>query len=246
MFLLGWGWKFWRDSRLFSAFMTTGASLRPFQPTERHLQAIRKLKFTWSLMIESGGPLVDPNAPFGDSPLRETLSGIIGTTSDKALGAFQAEVVHTLVWALRNGTLPVGRYSIAPLTSARMREEIRAQLKGFPEERIESVLREVPSLSPDETFSFTADHQILVKHLRFTSFKNYEAFSSYFGRAVVAMINFKRPFGDMTAFEYEMADLLGRPQPETEAELRALGQLYWDMWPALQAFVQHAQIPTRG
>ena len=55
-------------------------------------------------------------------------------------------------------------------------------------------------------------------------------------------MHFKRPFGDMTAFDIDMANILGRPRPPQHQLDPVLERLYWDMWPALQTFVEHATI----
>jgi hypothetical protein len=63
----------------------------------------------------------------------------------------------------------------------------------------------------------------------------------------VPIVNYKRPFGDMTAFEIDMASILGLSRPplaDTPLD-RQLSALYWDMWPALQTFAEHATIATR-
>jgi hypothetical protein len=55
-------------------------------------------------------------------------------------------------------------------------------------------------------------------------------------------LHFKRPFGDMSAFEIDMAEILGLPQANGDTTDPLLARLYWEMWPALQAFVEHADI----
>jgi hypothetical protein len=57
-------------------------------------------------------------------------------------------------------------------------------------------------------------------------------------------VNFKRPFGDMTAFEFDMAEILGRRAPDSDQVDPELDRLYWEMWPALQTFVEHATFDT--
>jgi hypothetical protein len=55
-------------------------------------------------------------------------------------------------------------------------------------------------------------------------------------------VHFKRPFGDMTAFDVDMANILGLPRPPERGLDPVLERLYWEMWPALQTFVEHARL----
>jgi hypothetical protein len=59
---------------------------------------------------------------------------------------------------------------------------------------------------------------------------------------IVPIVHFKRPFGDMSAFEIDMARIIGQEPPASDPHFN---RLYLEMWPALQAFVQHAEIPVR-
>ena len=62
---------------------------------------------------------------------------------------------------------------------------------------------------------------------------------------IAFVVNFKRPFGDMTSFDIDMARILGLPRPPGNDFDPSLWRLYAEMWPALQTFVEHAQISVR-
>jgi hypothetical protein len=112
------------------------------------------------------------------------------------------------------------------------------------EAQIAEIRSEIPRLDPDRTFVFTAAHRALLKHLRFGWPQPSLIFLGNGGQ-IVPTVNFKRPFGDMTAFDIDMAAILGRPPPPPGGKFDpALWRLYTEMWPALQVFVEHAQIPV--
>jgi hypothetical protein len=93
----------------------------------------------------------------------------------------------------------------------------------------------------------TADHLKLLRALRTEMVDDG-------GTQIGVMVNPKRPYGDMTYFELDMADILGiRPegpprkdQPKyrefTPAQLEKLGALHEQMQPVLQVFLQQAKL----
>jgi len=226
----------------------SAAARRREQPDGRHLKAIRKLRFIWDPAVESGGPIVDPYRPYGSTVIADDLAPILGTRDEVAVAAFHVEVASALSWALKNGELEPGRYPLAHLTNAEMERALRWELRGLPAERIGAIVQELPRLDPDATFLFTREHLLLIRHLRFGwPDTNMLAIFDHRGWTPVPIVNYKRPFGDMTAFEIDMASILGLPRPplaDTPVD-RQLWALYWDMWPALQTFAEHATIATR-
>jgi hypothetical protein len=112
------------------------------------------------------------------------------------------------------------------------------------EAQIAQFRAEVPRLEPDRTFLFTSAHRALLKQLRF-GWPRPSRISIFpaWGGQIVPVVNFKRPFGDMSAFDIDMAAILGLPRPVDNGKFDpALWRLYTEMLPALQAFVEHAQI----
>jgi hypothetical protein len=242
------GWQAWRYWRLFQFYQAVSRSedLDELQPSVQHLQAIRKLHFVWDNSVESGGPIVDYLAPYGHAAMEDDLGPIIGTRDKMAVAAFNVEVSRALSWALENGELPEGRYAMAHLDNAIIE---RTYLDGVAEnEKLtatqkEQFRSEVPHLDPDRSFYFTKDHLLLLRHLRFGLRPPKGSWS--FHSNPVPTVNFKRPFGDMSAFDIDMAEILGLPRPEGQDFDPALWKLYVEMLPALQVFVEHAQIPVR-
>lgn len=227
----------------------SAAARRREQPDERHLKAIRKLRFIWDPAVESGGPIVDPYRPYGSTVIADDLAPILGTRDEVAVAAFHAEVASALSSALKNGELKPDRYPLAHLTNAEMERALRRELRALPPERIATIVKELPRLDPDGTFLFNREHLLLIRHLRFGwPDTNMLGMFDHRGWIPVPIVNYKRPFGDMTAFEIDMARILSLPRPpfnHTPLD-QQLSNLYWEMWPALQAFVEHASIATRS
>jgi hypothetical protein len=212
--------------------------------TRRHIEALRKMRFAWDSRIESGGPVVDPFTPYGSTSMAADLAPIIGAGDREAVARFHREVSEVLIWALDNCTVEPGQYRLAHLTNSSMEHRRRQDLEGLPAARIEAIIAELPRLEPDGYFRFTDQHRRLLQHLRFEwpapDFVLVAA-RGIWGYPVPA-VHFKRPFGDMTAFEYDMADILERPRPGPGERDSLLERLYLEMWPALQTFVEYVTI----
>lgn len=237
--VLAWpAWQAWRwelARRVYDYPMTPMPTI-----TAQHIAALRKLRFAWNTRIESGGPLVDPLAPYGSADMSRDLGSIIGTRDRLAIARFHREVAAVLIWALDSREIPPAVYRLAHLDNATMQERLRRELAGLPSERVEQLAANLPRLEPDGYFRFTDQHRRLLRKLRFEwpdpQIIGFVAGSGY----PVPTVHFKRPFGDMTAFEIDMAAILGLPRPNAGDPL--LDRLYWDLWPALQAFVENVAI----
>jgi len=237
-------WRLWQSWRLYStlAKLSQMDGLgEPLLPDGRHLAAIRKLRFTWDTMVESGGPIVDPLRPYGSRDMADDLGPIIGTTDTEAIAKFHIDVARALSWVLESGTLAEGRYPLAHLDNAAIESAMMRGTERLSEAQIAEVRSEIPRLDPDRTFLFTAAHRALLRELRFGWPQRSLAFVSYGGGQLVPMVN-KRPFGDMSSFDIDMADILGLPRPAGGKFDPVLWRLYTEMLPALQAFAEHAQI----
>ncbi len=213
----------------------------PRQPTARQLRALRRLRIAWTWAIESGGPMVDWQMPYGSKDFDADLRELAGTQDTKAIDAFHLDVARAFFWALEHGELTEGRYTIAPWTNQSMRDRLREDFGKLPEERIAAALADLPHLSPDGTFAITGAHRRLIKEMRF-DWPGPPNAARADGMLLVPVVHFKRPFGDMTAFELDMARIIGQDPPSNDPHFN---HLYLEMWPALQAFVQHADISTR-
>lgn len=234
----GWGW--WRVHDMYRADDSEAAPV----VTPRHVAALRKLRFTWNVLIESGGPTVDPTAPYGSADPADDLGPILGSTDRVALARFHREVSSVLIWALDHCDLPPGDYRLAGLDNARMAQALRDGLAGLPAARVDAVLASLPRLAPDGVFHATEQHRRLLRGLRF-EWPRPDLMLAVAGTGTpVPAVHFKRPFGDMTFFELDMARLLDLPPPTPDRVDPLYDRLYWDMWPALQAFVEYAPIGT--
>jgi hypothetical protein len=209
--------------------------------TTQHVEALRKLQFAWNTSIESGGPQVDPLAPYGSAKMASDLGPIIGTRDRVAIAQFHREVSAVLIWALENADLAPGQYRLARLDNASMERRLRLDLEGVPRERIEKIVAELPRLVPDGHFRFSDQHRALLHAMRFEWPDRQTQWIVAQGGYPVPAVHFKRPFGDMTAFEIDMATILGFPNSEG-AFRTVLDRLYWEMWPALQTFAEQATI----
>jgi hypothetical protein len=244
--LLGHAISSWRATTVFC----DKTSEEPLKPKPAHIAALRKLRFGWDPVVESGAPGVDARSPYGGVNIVDDLAPIAGTRSAAALARFHVEVGRALLWALESASLPEGRYPVEALTNASMNAFLRRTL---PADQASKVLAEAPPLDPDGTFAFSEDHRRLLRRLRLEWYMD-ESHVREPGAvfAVVAlsgtqgwpqlMANPKRPFGDMTSFDLDMAEILGLPRPARDLKGfdPHLWRLYLEMWPALQTFVQHA------
>jgi hypothetical protein len=238
-------WQYWRLYSIYESLEDSDDSSEPKRPTARHLAAIRKLRFDWNPFIENGGPVVDPLAPYGSADIADDLGPIIGTRDMVAVARFHIEVSRALAWALENGELTEGRYRLAHLDNATMERAMMRGTERLDDGQIARIRSEIPHLDPDGTFMFTTTHRLLLENIRFGwPHQAMQALFPRFGGQIAPVVNFKRPFGDMSSFDIDMARILGQPRPQSQTFAPALWRLYTEMWPALQVFVEHAQIPV--
>jgi hypothetical protein len=233
-----WRWELTR--RIYTA-----QELPPPQITSEHIAALRELRFSWNTLIESGGPVVDPWTPYGSESIADDLGPIIGTRDRVSIARFHREVSTILIEALSKCDIADGQYRLAHLDNAWMEQRLRRDLDGVPDERIKAVVAQLPRLDPDRHFRFTDQHRRLLRALRFEWPDQQTVWIAARSAYPAPVVHFKRPFGDMTAFDLDMADILGHPRPPPNELDPVLERLYWEMWPALQTFVEHAQIDAR-
>ena len=136
-------------------------------------------------------------------------------------------------------------YRLSHLDNASMQGQLRRELArypGLPSEQVEAILAEVPRLNLDGQFRFTDQHRRLLRELRL-EWPDRQIISLFASSGYPApAVHFKRPFGDMTSFEIDMAAILGLHAQDDTIDPLLENRLYWEMWPALQTFVEHAQI----
>jgi hypothetical protein len=174
--------------------------------------------------------------------MADDLAPIIGAHDGVAIDHFHREVSAILIAALSTCDLADGQYRLANIDNAWMEARLRRDLAGLPPERIQTVVAQMPRLDPDRHFRFTDQHRRLLRELRFEWPDPQMLWIVARAGYPVPTVHFKRPFGDMTAFDVDMANILGLPRPPEHGLDPVLERLYWEMWPALQTFVEHARI----
>ena len=159
-------WRLWRWTLVWRIYYSN--SVQPVPAiTAKHLTALRKLRFSWHALVESGGPVVDPRTPYGSANMADDLGPIVGTRDPVAIARFHRDVSAILIAVLRNDTLAPGRYRLVHLDNAWMERRLRRDLAHLPQERTEVVISELPRLLPDRHFTFTDRHRRLLRELRF-------------------------------------------------------------------------------
>jgi hypothetical protein len=207
----------------------------------RHIACIRQLRFLW-IDAEAGAPSVDPEAPFGSNEALRDLAEITGETDEAALERLYIEVMNGLREFASTARLAPGRYVLpAPIVQL---------LQRFHE-------AEEAGIDEHGGFQFEAEHGKLIAALRWVVMTDRVSFEPIAigaclcngGLWLVTSANFKRPYGDMTYCELDMAEILGLPVDKSGDEYRIapelderLNALHQRMHIALQVFVQHAQV----
>jgi len=203
-----------------------------------HLACIRQLRFIWVPNVESGGPSVDFEAPFGSPEAYNDLASISKIKFMWDLKRLYEAVMVRLEVFTDKARLAPGTYVLQP--------ELVRRLEQF-------MTGGQNSIASDGSFAFTTEHAKLIAAFRWAypeprrlSF----VYSLILGQQAasgawrVPCANFKRPFGDMSYFEIDMAEILGVPfKPNTkDPEGERLFALYQQMHVALQVFVMNATL----
>jgi hypothetical protein len=197
-----------------------------------HLSCIRSLRFIWA---DDCGPTVDPDAPFGSSDAYADLAKIAPRRNRSELKQLYADVMNRIPVFTETAKLDPGSFVLPPPIVLRLNEFMSDGDSGIAE---------------DGSFDFTAEHGKLIGALRWW-YPEPTGFSFRFDVGLdltdgeywrAAWVNFKRPFGNNTYFELDMARTLGvslEPDSDDSEEERLFG-LYQQMHVALQIFVMNA------
>ena len=196
-------------SMLFAATM--------FKLTPAHLQLLRHSVVLWS-PVESGAPgaivsplLVEDEGKLSDATYADIAKRAGLSNADEArIDQLLRELPDAFDQLIEHGQLAPGTYRYDNPLAA-----IPWAAQTLPSE--------LANLATDKvvTFQLTERHLKLLRKARWG----------------MMMMNPKRPYGDMTAFERDMADILG----ETLDEKR-LWKLHTEMLSALQVFLQNAKL----
>lgn len=215
--------------------------------TEAHLGLLRSTRLAWD-GAERGAPMLDPDRPYGRTDLLTQLAEVFGTDDAEALGRHHVEMFCVVARALRHGSLAPGRYPLTNLRAA----DVRAALRGYGERSDEDL-----GLDPDGKVPITEDHLQLLRGIEIRWPSEHECGDRLdAGRYPAATADPKRPYGDLTFIEVDMARILGvlppppaQPpeggpaifEPSPELALR-LQRLHWQMLGTMQVFLEQATL----
>lgn len=213
-----------RQQKLIAA---TLSSQVPQTLEPRHLVLIRSLRVTW-VPVESGAPGLRPLFPFGiDRPTCSWGMTALGSHDEALLAQTLAEVAQLIPKFVFAGAaaLEPGRYALP--------DEMRDYF-STPESGVDA----------NGIFEFQAEHATILKGMNWR-FEQLEK-----PGWPLPFVDGKRPYGDCTYYQHDMARLL-----ETTSEVSAnsqagldparneeLQRLHYQMLAALQVLLTHASI----
>lgn len=194
-----------------------------------HLAILRNLRVTW-LTVESGAPGLRQFLPFGAN--RSTLKvgfELIGCRDEALLARALVETGQLIPAFCTKAAMSAGRYAVP----ADMRDYFADSQTG---------------VSTDGMFEFREEHAVLLRQSCWRTDMLYPPSWPLPG------IDGKRPYGDRSYFQIDMASHLGMPyQISSDGEVQTdevrdaeLESLHWQMLTALQIFLLHACVPDRG
>jgi hypothetical protein len=214
-----------------------------FEITQPHIDLLRQARFVWD-GAERGAPMLDPERPYGRRDLLAQLAEVFGTDDADDLARRHVEMCFVIARALRHGALPPGRYSLANVGAA----DVRATMRGYGGD--EGVTDADLGLDADGLVALTDDHLRLLRAIQI----RWPAESECENRLELCeypatSADPKRPYGDFTFIEVDMARILGvlpprpngdepaifEPSPELASRLQ---RLHWQMLVALQVFAE--------
>lgn len=214
----------------------------PFAVNAEHIALLRRLRFSWDT-AEIGAPMVDADAPYGAADTLATLAAVSGAKTDEDRVRRHIETLAALRAMLRHGVLAPGDYPLQNLSP----QEIQKIMLGYFEEASPANDTAL-GLTADGKFRLTQEHLTMLKSLMFEWPHESDAEDLISdGRWPAPMLDPKRPYGDMSYFELDMAHILGLTfkiengeKVLTEAQEKPLQLLHWQMLGALQVFVENA------
>jgi hypothetical protein len=214
-----------------------------FDLTSDHLKLLRELVVVW-LEAEAGAPAVYSLEPYGSEDIYADMLRILDLKSDTSpsneqkarLDTLQGEMEQAFEIFLQEASLPPSEYSY-PNYHRKYADLMPPQFRTW-ERYGEWKLLPVPA-GDMIVFSFRDEHLKLLR-----------AANGGLVKDVGLGIDFKRPYGEMTTIELDMAAILGIPVPYDEQhnvnfsdeQQEHFHQLHTDMVFALPVFLRHGQL----
>ncbi|MGK2868600.1 MAG: hypothetical protein ACSLFA_18550 [Mycobacterium sp.] len=212
--------------------------------TDAHLVLLRQARLGWDA-AERGAPMLDPQRPYGREDLLTQLGEVFGARDVDVLARHHVDMYFVIARALKHGTLAPGRYPLGSIDAA----EVRGLLRGYGDLSDEEV-----GLDDDGQVLVTEDHLQLLRAIEIRWPSEYDCGDRLdAGRYPAAAADAKRPYGDYTFIEVDMARILGELPPvsgsavfEPGPELAdRLQRLHWQMLATMQVFLEHMEL-VRG
>ncbi|MGS0892908.1 hypothetical protein ACVBGC_10245 [Burkholderia stagnalis] len=200
--------------------------------TAHHVALIRRLRVMW-VPVESGAPGIDPMQPLiGEGPTIAQAKAVLKTDDDALAIRTLAELGRLVPEFVRGvGMLAPGQYIVPPA----LRKRFASGTSG---------------VDASGRFEFRAAHLTV---LRGANWRTVEASSiddvlDEGDFWPMPYIDGKRPYGDRTYYQFDMAELLGEPYKrdargdwvkDGKKDAR-LERLHYETFAALQVFLMHA------
>ncbi len=189
------------------------------------IELLRRISVRWDPLIENGMTFLDVRHASSvggwEGPVGEMLAAVRNFFRSKS-SKRQLESMFQIFLAF--GGLEPGDYPLGP-------NDVRA---------VDHLNGHGLQLQPKSEFHLTTEHLKLLAHARGEWYESFSALA----------INPKRPYGDMTYFELDMADILGIPlakdsagKPEISKEQQAeFDRLFADLPFSLGVFLKNARL----
>ena len=184
-----------------------------FEITPPHLSLLRQAHFSWD-GAERGGPMLDPQRPYGRTDLLAQLAEVFGSDDAEELARRHVEMYFVIARALKHGALTPGWYVLGNIGAADVREAMR----GY-----DGVTDADLGLDADGRVTATDDHVKLLRDIDIRWPSEYDCEDRLeVGDYPAAAADPKRPYGDFTFIEVDMARILGvLPPPKGGRDLRS-------------------------
>lgn len=185
--------------------------------------------------IEEGAPGIDPEFPFGDKvDVMQRALSLLGTSDRLLATRLIAEAGRILPAYIARAQMVPGKYTVPADMAAYF---------STPDSGV----------AGDGSFVFRQEHATLLKgaNWRVVGAENIEEVLATPDMWPMPYIDGKRPYGDMSYYQLDMARLLGEPYaigPDgkalpDEAKDARLEALHGEMTAALQVFLCNARLP---